>query len=108
MNIYTGIHVQYRSKAFLLILILLILSIAGESRADERLLPYVEKHANGWIDWDKGLIYGIGQGFLSKNNNSKPRALGAAQLLASASIVKLAAGIHLDDQNTLETIGGAP
>ncbi|MEN8135859.1 MAG: hypothetical protein ABFS18_10055 [Thermodesulfobacteriota bacterium] len=66
---------------------------------------FIEKHGNGWIDWDKGLIYGIGRGYLSKNRNNRPLSRGVAGVLASGSIVKLAAGIHLDDARTLETLG---
>lgn len=66
---------------------------------------FIEKHGNGWIDWDKGLIYGIGRGYLSKNRNNRPLSQGVAGVLASGSIVKLAAGIHLDDARTLETLG---
>ena len=66
---------------------------------------YIERHANGWIDWQQGLIYGIGRGYLYNNGNSRPRAKGAASVLASGNIVKLAAGVNLDDANTLKSIG---
>jgi len=66
---------------------------------------FIEKHANGWIDWDKGLIYGIGRGYLKKNRNNRPLSQGVAGVLASGSIVKLASGIHLDDARTLESLG---
>ena len=72
---------------------------------ERRFESFIEKHANGWIDWDKGLIYGIGRGYLSKNRNNRPLSQGVAAVLASGSIVKLAAGIRLDDARTLEIIG---
>ncbi|MBU1737117.1 MAG: hypothetical protein KKG35_03190, partial [Proteobacteria bacterium] len=99
------INRRFVRVASLVALCLFCLPAISASVDASRFSAYIEKHANGWIDWDQGLIYGVGRGYLSGNNNSKPRAQGAANLLASASIVKLAAGIHLDDRRTLETIG---
>ncbi|MBU0483556.1 MAG: hypothetical protein KKB30_03475 [Proteobacteria bacterium] len=86
-------------------LALLCLPVISGSVDANRFGSYIERHANGWIDWQEGLIYGIGRGYLDKNNNSRPRAQGAANVLASASILKLAAGVHLDERETLETLG---
>jgi hypothetical protein len=68
---------------------------------------YIERHANGWIDWKNGMIYGIGRAYLSKNRNSRPLTQGVASVLASGNIVKLASGLHLDDKATLDSLGAA-
>lgn len=68
--------------------------------------PYIEKKAIGWIDWDEGYIYGIGRGYLEKNGGSKQRAIGAASLVASGNILKLAADLNVDDKKTLKEVGG--
>jgi hypothetical protein len=75
---------------------------------EKRFDSFIEKHANGWIDWDQGLIYGIGRGYLNKNRNNRPLSQGVAGVLASGSIVKLASGIHLDDARTLKSLGSGP
>ncbi len=67
--------------------------------------PYVETWPDGRIDWDRGEIYGIGRGYLHLNGNSKGRALRAAQVLATAAILKIASGIRLDDRTTLQKLG---
>jgi hypothetical protein len=105
-GIYSG-----STRTTVRILALLLLGMAclpglSASVDEKRFAPFIEKHANGWIDWDNGLIYGVGRGYLSKNRNNRPLAQGVADVLASGNIVKLAAGIHLDDAKTLETLGG--
>jgi hypothetical protein len=92
----------------LALLLLGMVCLPGMSASvDEKsFAPFKETHANGWIDWDNGLIYGIGRGYLSKNRNNRPLSRGVAGVLASGNIVKLAAGIHLDDAKTLESLGG--
>lgn len=72
---------------------------------DERFEPYIESHPNGRIDWDEQMIYGVGKGYLDKNGGSKNRALRAAQVLALQSILKIAAGVRLDDRQTLQSLG---
>ena len=89
----------------LIILVILCLPTISASVDESRFQPYIEKHDNGWIDWQEGLIYGIGRGYLLKNENSRIRAQRAANVIASGSIVKLAAGLNLDDTQTLQTIG---
>ncbi|MEN8142671.1 MAG: hypothetical protein ABFQ82_03625, partial [Thermodesulfobacteriota bacterium] len=89
----------------LVILGFLCLPVISASVDESRFQPYLEKHDNGWIDWQEGLIYGIGRGYLLKNENSRIRAQRAANVIASGSIVKLAAGLNLDDAQTLQTIG---
>ena len=68
--------------------------------------PHIEQYTNGWIDWDNGIIYATGSARLRDNGNSRVKALGAARLVASANVVKLAAGINLDDRRTIESLGG--
>jgi len=89
----------------LIALCLLCLPAISASVDEARFDAYVEKHANGWIDWQNGLIYGIGRGYLNKNGNNRPMSKGVGGVLASGNIVKLAAGLHLDDTRTLESLG---
>ncbi len=89
----------------LIVLGLLCLPAISASVDEKRFEPYIERHANGWIDWQNGLIYGIGRGYLSKNRNNRPLSQGVGGVLASGSIIKLAAGLHLDDARTLESLG---
>ena len=95
---------RLRTICLVLLLALLLPSISS-SIDDQRFQSYVEKHANGWIDWKNGLIYGIGIGDVKKNRNNRPLAQGVAGVLASGNIVKLAAGLHLDDARTLKNLG---
>lgn len=96
---------QRRWKFFVFFtLCLLVLPTISRSVDSSLLEPYIEKHANGWIDWQNGLVYGVGRGYLDQNR-TWPRAQGAASVVASGNILKLAAGLHLDDKNTLETLG---
>jgi hypothetical protein len=89
----------------LLLFCLLCLPAISASVNDSRFEPFIEKHDNGWIDWDNGMIYGVGRGYLNKNNKDRSRARRAAAVIASGNIVKLAAGLNLDDARTLQTIG---
>jgi len=69
--------------------------------------PYTEEFPEGRIDWDKGLVYGIGKGYLHLNKGSRAHALRAARALALQSILKVAAGVRLDDRETLESLGAS-
>ncbi|NTV14662.1 MAG: hypothetical protein HGA96_12150 [Desulfobulbaceae bacterium] len=89
----------------LIALCLLCLPAISASVDETRFAAYVEQHATGWIDWQNGLIYGIGRGYLNKNGNNRPLSQGVGGVLASGNIVKLAAGMHLDDTHTLESLG---
>jgi hypothetical protein len=89
----------------LIVLGLFCLPAISASVDENRFEAYIERHANGWIDWQNGLIYGIGRGYLSKNRNNRPLSQGVGGVLASGNIVKLAAGLHLDDARTLESLG---
>jgi len=89
----------------LIALCLLCLPALSASVDETRFAAYIEKHAVGWIDWQNGLIYGIGRGYISKNGNNRPLSKGVGGVLASGNIIKLAAGLHLDDTHTLESLG---
>ena len=67
--------------------------------------PYIEQFGTGRIDWDSGQIYGVGRSYLDANSNSPVKARKAADLMASANIVRLASGIRLDDKQTLAALG---
>lgn len=104
-------HYHYWKSLFprrvvLFTLLCLLCAPADSYSIDENNLEaYIEKHANGWIDWKKGMIYGIGRAYLSKNRNNRPLTQGTASVVASGNIVKLASGLHLDDKATLESLG---
>ncbi|MFW6333615.1 MAG: hypothetical protein ACOC23_10030 [Thermodesulfobacteriota bacterium] len=68
--------------------------------------PYVEEFTDGRIDWDNGVIFGTGRGYLHLNGGSKQLALRAAQTAALQSILKIAAGLRLNDRETLKELGG--
>lgn len=89
----------------LLLFCLLCLPAISASVDGGRFEPFIEKHDIGWIDWQEGLIYGVGRGYLDRNDNDRSRARRAAAVIASGNIVKLAAGLNLDDAQTLQTIG---
>jgi len=95
-----------RIKKIFLILILIIstMPIRAESLSHDNFSPYIETFTLGRIDWDNGLIHGVGRAYLDKNG-TKLRALRAARVVASGNILKLAAGMRLDDRHTLESLG---
>ncbi|RPH49154.1 MAG: hypothetical protein EHM85_14860 [Desulfobacteraceae bacterium] len=88
-----------------IILFVLFLPAFSSSIQDERFSSFIETYPNGRIDWEKGFIYGVGRGYLHLNNDSETSALRAAQVIASGNILKIAAGIRIDDRRTLETLG---
>lgn len=108
-----GIHFRERGESIffrvaVLVALFLLCSPAISYGIDESSFEaYIERHANGWIDWKNGTIYGIGRAYLNKNRNSRPLSQGVASVLASGNIVKLASGLHLDDKATLESLGAA-
>lgn len=85
--------------------LLLLLSPVSANGDDETFRPFIQRYSNGWIDWQEGLIYGIGRGYVGANTGSKLKAQGAASVQASASIVKLAAGINVDDGRKVLSLG---
>ena len=88
-----------------IILFILFLPAFSSSIEDDRFSPFIETYPNGRIDWENGFIYGVGKGYLHLNNDSEASALRAARVIASGNILKIAAGIRLDDRRTLETLG---
>ena len=81
-------------------------SLPGPAGGADPFSPYIESFPHGKIDWDKGVIYGTGKGYLDHNGGSKNKALRAAQTLALQSILKIAARISVDDRDTIKTLGG--
>ena len=92
-------------RTILVVCCLFAVLITNGISAEPDFDPLIERHPDGWIDWDKGVIYGVGKGYLHLNSNSRNKALRAAKVLALQSILKVAAGIRLDDRETLETLG---
>jgi len=86
-------------------LFVLFLPVFSSSIEDDRFSPFIETYPDGRIDWANGFIYGVGRGYLHLNNNSEASALRAAHVIASGNILKIAAGVRLDDRRTLETLG---
>ncbi len=97
---------RFRLKTITCVIFLIIfLPAFSSSIEDDRFLPFIEKYPYGNIDWDSGIIYGTGRGYLHLNKNSESIALRAAQVVAAGNILKVAAGVRLDDQRTLEALG---
>jgi len=88
-----------------LTLFILFLPVFSSSIEDDRFFPFIETYPSGKIDWERGFIYGVGRGYLHLNNDSEAYALRAARVIASGNILKIAAGVRLDDRRTLETLG---
>ncbi|MDP2863411.1 MAG: hypothetical protein Q8N95_11525 [Desulfobacterales bacterium] len=88
-----------------IILFILFLPAFSPSIEDDRFSPFIETYPNGRIDWNSGIMYGMGRGYLHLNNNSENIAIRAAQVIAAGNILKVAAGVRLDDWRTLETLG---
>ncbi len=73
---------------------------------EERLFTaFIQQFATGRIDWDKGVIYGTSRVYLDQSGHSIPMAMRAAQLIAANNILKLAAGVNLDDRRKLGELG---
>ena len=89
----------------LLAVCIILLPSVSLSMDNARFSSYIESTPMGRIDWDKGIIYGIGRGYLDVHGKSKPRALTAARVIASGNILKLAAGLRLDDRQKLADLG---
>lgn len=67
---------------------------------------YVERYGSGEIDWEAGIIYGRGIAYLEDQKGNRYMAQRAAQVMAAANIIRLAAGIRLDDRRLLGELGG--
>ena len=103
-NLTPGNIFRWKTTACVIVFALLLPAFSS-SIEDDRFLPFIEKYAYGNIDWDSGIIYGIGRGYLHLNKNSQSIALRAAQVVAAGNILKVAAGVRLDDRRTLEALG---
>lgn len=90
---------------FLLLCIALLSAPVAAAQNTSPFTAHIERFSNGWIDWDKGLIYASGRAYTDNNNGSSTKAMAAAQLVAAANIVKLASGLQLDDRRTMEKLG---
>jgi hypothetical protein len=97
--------IRWCKMCVLLVIGMLMMPTVLWSQDKKPFLPYIQSFPDGWIDWDNAIIYGVGKGYLHLNRNSKNRALRAAQVIALESILKVAAGVRLDDRQTLETFG---
>jgi len=105
ISIRTGFWVS-RSLAILFLAVsLLILPAPVNSDEDRAFTAFIQKFATGRIDWDRGIIYGTGRAYLDQNAHSIPMAMRAAQLIAANNILKLAAGVNLDDRRKLGELG---
>jgi hypothetical protein len=102
--VVSGMKDRWKSAAFIAVFIL-FLPVFSSGIEDERFSPFIEKYPTGWIDWKNGIIYGVGRGYLHLNNDSEANALRAARVIASGNILKVAAGVRLDDRRTLEALG---
>ena len=99
-------RIKYVGLIRILLLTIFCLFLTDTLHCDDRLFsPYIEDYPNGRIDWDNGIIYGAGRGYLHRNGGNKNRALRAARVIALQSILKIAAGVRLDSKNTLATLG---
>ncbi len=67
---------------------------------------FIERYNSGAIDWEAGIIYGRGVAHVEDQKGNRYLAKRAAQVMAAANIVRLAAGIRLDDRRRLGDLGG--
>lgn len=87
--------------------ITMVLLYSPYASSDKALFtPYIEKHpdGDGRIDWDRGVIYGVGRGYLHDHWGNKNRAMRAARVVAMQSILKIASDLRLDHKNTIKTL----
>jgi len=101
----TGLQVSRFLSIFIIIAGLILTPSVVNSDAERTFSAFIQQFTTGRIDWDKGIIYGTGRAYLDQNNNSIPMAMRAAQLIAAGNILKLAAGVNLDDRRKLGELG---
>ena len=90
----------------LLILTALLITPNPANSDEEKIFSaFIQQFATGRIDWDRGIIYGTGRAYLDQNANVIPMAMRAAQLVAAGNILKIAAGVNLDDRRKLGELG---
>lgn len=76
----------------------------GGAAEPKKFSSYIERFPQGSIDWDNGMIYGYGKAYTDAYGDRK-QALSAARSMASSSIVKLAAGVRLNDELFMKSLG---
>jgi hypothetical protein len=101
-----SLPVMRRLGAIFLMWLLINTPTAIVAKDELQLKAYLETFPIGRIDWKDGIIYGIGRGYLDLNKGSKDGALRAAQVISAGNILKLAAGMRVDDQRFLKSLGG--
>lgn len=102
----TGFCISRSLVLFFLAVSLLMFPAPVNSDEERAFTAFIQKFATGRIDWDRGIIYGTGRAYLDQNAHSIPMAMRAAQLIAASNILKLAAGVNLDDRRKLGELGG--
>ncbi len=109
MSVFLHHAVRFAGTAFLLSAVFAATTLYPLPSAAEEVpfSPYVETHPDGRVDWDEGVVYGVGKGYIHLNQGSRARALRAAQALALQSILKVAAGVRLDERETLESLSAS-
>ncbi|MCP3953584.1 MAG: hypothetical protein GY697_15410 [Desulfobacterales bacterium] len=101
----TGFRMS-RVPAILIIVTGLLFSPSIVNSDEEQLFTaFIQQFTTGRIDWDKGVIYGTGRAYLDQNSHSVPLAMRGAQLIAASNILKLAAGVNLDERRKLGELG---
>jgi len=105
MTIKTGFQVSRFLPIFVIVTGLVLAPAVVNSDEDRVFSAFIQQFATGQIDWDKGIIYGTGRGYLDQNANSIPMAMRAGQVIAAGNILKLAAGVNLDDRRKLGELG---
>lgn len=105
MTTRTGLQVSRFLSIFIIIAGLTLAPSVVNSDEERAFSAFIQQFATGRIDWDQGIIYGTGRAYLDQNANSRPMAMRAAQLIAAGNILKLAAGVNLDDRRKLGELG---
>lgn len=105
-NSICGPGFRCRILAAVILAVCFISGSAGYCIADDekKFSSYIEMFPQGSIDWDSGMIYGYGKAFTDSYGDRK-QALSAARSLASSNIVKLAAGVRLNDELFMQSLG---
>ncbi len=101
----TGFPLSLFLALFIIVTSLLLAPSVVNSDEDRAFSAFIQQFANGRIDWEKGIIYGTGRVYLDQSSHSIPMAMRAAQLISASNILKLAAGVNLDDRRKLGELG---
>jgi len=105
ISMRTGFYISRSLIILFLAASLLILPAPVNSDEDRTFTAFIQKFVTGRIDWDRGIIYGVGRAYIDQNAHSIPMAMRAAQVIAAGNILKLAAGVNLDDRRKLGELG---